>query len=792
MTTEQGKQWKITLETERLAVRWEGPNLALYFVSDADWDEACSDKAGWSFIDRRCADGEKGLTVVSDRFRSGGVELVREVCYDPDHLSSMEMRFIARNIGSTVIRLDRFVPLSASGKHGLLLGQAPPSQWVFSRSGRQKNDLPSVCVLGINDDAYKDALSGLSESGKHKSAETEQHARELVSDELTVISAGKDPGAPSITLGFLNAVHHLASCRIRLNEHGEEMELLEAACEWDGVPLAPGEEREGSWLLLEAASPFEAASNYVTRKKATAGSVASPHPPSVYCTWYYYGDTVGQEDVFRDLKALRERHVPIGVVQIDEGWELRLGLWEANHRFPGGMEAAARRIQEAGYRPGIWTAPFIVEPRADVRFYHDDWLLRNKDGELVLFYMNQTHNLVWDVTHPEVQAWIEALYRKLTAWGYTYHKLDFTRAVALDENVRFYNPNVTRAEAYRMGMEAVRRGIGPEGYLLICGGLFTPASGLADAHRTSSDVLSMWSEHDGRQGGKVAPFTMKQNVLRYWMNELWHNDPDALMVRRRKTRIRSLDLSLGLLTDDEARVSALNQYWGGGLVCFSEPMDEIEDDRLGLLRHIVPSLGKAAVPRDMFEGARYPRIMDTEWDRTEAGLGRWHTVSLVNWSDEGLDAAVRLDEQLVGSFASEYETFTVSEFWSGKIIRGVKLGELLQFSELPPHASLHLRITPEVRDTAVLIHTNGHFSMGASEAVKLERQGDRVLVELMWRWKQPLELVLAPPAGFVWDGQSIGGAGAVLSLEEELLRISVPGEVSGQISLQLKADKQLQ
>jgi ABC-2 type transport system permease protein len=55
------------------------------------------------------------------------------------------------------------------------------------------------------------------------------------------------------------------------------------------------------------------------------------------------------------------------------------------------------------------------------------------------------------VTHPEVQAWIEALYRKLNT-------------------------------------------------------LFSAPSGLADAHRTSSDVLSMWSEWEGKQGGEVAPF----------------------------------------------------------------------------------------------------------------------------------------------------------------------------------------------------------------------------------------------------------------------------------------------
>jgi hypothetical protein len=332
-----------------------------------------------------------------------------------------------------------------------------------------------------------------------------------------------------------------------------------------------------------------------------------------------------------------------------------------------------------------------------MRFYHDEWLLRDKNGDPVQF-MNNTDNLVWDVTHPKVQLWIEALYRKLTAWGYTYHKLDFTRAVALHSDVTFYQSGATRAEAYRMGIEAVRRGIGAEGYLLICGGLYSAPSGLVDAHRTSSDVLSMWSEHDGKQGGQVAPFTMKQNTLRYWMNELWHNDPDALMVRRQEERFRSLDLSLGKLTDDEARVTALNQYWGGGLVCFPEPMNEIEDDRLGLLRHLIPSLGKAATPRDMYDGVRYPRILGTAMDAREAGLGRWQTVSVVNWSDEPVHATVCVDETLLGSFAMEYEAFHVSEFWSGNMQVDVKSGSTLDVGVLPPHSAVHLKFVPNVAE----------------------------------------------------------------------------------------------
>jgi alpha-galactosidase len=80
--------------------------------------------------------------------------------------------------------------------------------------------------------------------------------------------------------------------------------------------------------------------------------------PKKGCTWYYYGDTVSQQDVYTNLQVLKDKGFPIDVVQVDEGWEQRFGNWDGNHRFPDGMERVAQEIHAAGYRPGIWTAPF--------------------------------------------------------------------------------------------------------------------------------------------------------------------------------------------------------------------------------------------------------------------------------------------------------------------------------------------------------------------------------------------------------------------------------------------------
>ena len=82
--------------------------------------------------------------------------------------------------------------------------------------------------------------------------------------------------------------------------------------------------------------------------------------PSVFCTWYYYGLTVSYEDVITNLNRMKQLKLPFDVFHIDEGWEKTFGEWEPNEKFPVPMKEVAEQIKEAGYRPGIWTSPFVT------------------------------------------------------------------------------------------------------------------------------------------------------------------------------------------------------------------------------------------------------------------------------------------------------------------------------------------------------------------------------------------------------------------------------------------------
>ena len=129
--------------------------------------------------------------------------------------------------------------------------------------------------------------------------------------------------------------------------------------------------------------------------------------------------------------------------------------------------------------------------------------------------MNDTVYYVFDITNGETWGYFRKLYRHFTYdWGYSYHKLDFTRAAVIYENARFANRRMTLAQAYRRAVEAIREGMGEEAFLLMCGGLYDPIIGLVDSQRTGSDVLSMWSSTVNKDG-KTAPYTIRQSLERF-------------------------------------------------------------------------------------------------------------------------------------------------------------------------------------------------------------------------------------------------------------------------------------
>lgn len=150
-------------------------------------------------------------------------------------------------------------------------------------------------------------------------------------------------------------------------------------------------------------------------------------PPRVWCSWYSLYTAIDEPILNRTFDELGD--LPFDVLQVDDGWQVKIGDWEPNTKFPSGMKALANRIKSTGRRAGLWLAPLIAARSSTLLKDHPDWFLHDDKGKLVSAGFNWGEHLyALDTTHPQVSAWLAGLMKQVIEWGFDYLKLDFLYA----------------------------------------------------------------------------------------------------------------------------------------------------------------------------------------------------------------------------------------------------------------------------------------------------------------------------------------------------------------------------
>lgn len=305
----------------------------------------------------------------------------------------------------------------------------------------------------------------------------------------------------------------------------------------------------------------------------------TPAPLRVWCSWYAYSREVTLQAVLENARLAHELALPFDVFQLDDGFQAELGDWtEPAAHFGGHARELPARLHELDLQAGLWLAPFLVSPGSRLFAQHPEWTLRGEDGAPLLAGNNWGGPYhVLDTTRPEVLAWLRELAATVRGWGYRYLKLDFLYGAALP-GLR-HDRSLSRAQAYRMGLQALREGAGQDSFLLGCGAPLASSIGLVDAMRSGPDVAPFWDEPARRVwlSDGTGPSTRGglHTALSRWYQHVWYQpDPDALIARR----------ELSLLTDSErgALLGLLDVI--GGLRASSDPLGLLDPASLELLR----------------------------------------------------------------------------------------------------------------------------------------------------------------------------------------------------------------
>jgi len=684
-------------------------------------DPAIDDKE-WKFINRTVVpDSLSGIpgTRTTDLFRASGIEIEREVWIaEKKHVVAVRQKVI--NSGSKSIRLQSMTPLACATSADFQLIKNPdPSRWHILVQKRLKNERPETVIP--------------------------EETTRIIADPFFYTSLGPELNGPGLLIGYLNVTDHLAHMDLSFGSENDHLQIegLYARCEFNNVAVPPDGSRNTQWVYISTGQNPEYTIKQYADRVANFYHLPAPsgNAPSVYCSWYWYGADYNEDYLHRDLDAFRDHHMPFDVFLIDESWGLsKWGDFEANDRFPLGMKDAADRIRDLGYIPGIWTCPYLVSPGSELAEKNPAWLLMEPDGDHYTFRMNDTVHWVLDLTYPGVLEYLEKSYRKISEeWGYRYFKFDFMRSVILDGDYQLYDPEINRLEAYRMGLEAIRRGVGKTAYISVCGGHYGGSLGLADSQRSGSDVVSYWDTSELPK--------YRQNILRTWMSRLWHVDPDAMMVRRNEMADPAFSrpkLTLGKFTDKEAEVNALNQYIGGGLVTFTEEFTSIDNERRALYRHVIPSVNSSSFPVDWYN-PEIPSMMVTGIKPFCSSLESWNTLAIVNWSEERAPVSFALNDLVLKSLPGD--RFLLFEFFSQRAKGIFRKGDFVKLESLEPHSGMLIKIIPWNGTQPVLAGTNLHFSMGGVEIKEWNTDTYNVSGLLETKWEYPVNVTAVFPDG---------------------------------------------
>jgi len=526
----------------------------------------------------------------------------------------------------------------------------------------------------------------------------------------------------TVVAGFASTAHQFGQV-YACTRPGEEALML--VTQLDGIRLDPGASCESEWGYLQFVAlpnPEPEAAFVEAVGRQMCARVPTNTPPPMWTHWYQYYHDITEQIFLQNLQVLADKRaaVPYQVVELDDGYQSAWGDWTStNAKFPHGLRQLATEIKSKNLTPGLWLAPFAVQRKSQVATEHPDWLVKDRHGKPANtgFVYNMFIQAL-DLTHPAVIEHLINLIDTLShQWGYGMLKVDFINAAALP-GIR-YNPKLTRAEALRLGLEAIRQGAGEETFLLGCGCPFGPAIGVVDAMRIGPDTAPSWEPYFHWLRW-VSPLVKKnpsmpslRNALRNTLNmsslheRWWWNDPDCLLVRDIDKR----------LTESEVQCAVSLVGLSGGMLVSSDDLTQLKPERLKWVSLLVPNLGLRGLPLDGLK-KEMPTLYQV---KMKVGEQAWQLVALFNWNDHPIEYHLRFDElgYTPGSLLHVFDFWT-RQYWC------VASAEMV-FAGVPPHGCKLLRVC-EVGGIPQLVGDTMHISQGA-ELSSIDLEGEKLVIE---------------------------------------------------------------
>jgi len=500
---------------------------------------------------------------------------------------------------------------------------------------------------------------------------------------------------------------------------------IDAVCAAEGKPVAPGTRLASAPLRVDPSDRAVAtALEGIAAETGDRMDARIPEePPTGWCSWYRYFGDVTEPDVRENLDELDRWDVPVSLVQVDDGYQEAWGDWQLVNDDFDDLEALVTDVKARGFTPGLWLSPFVVFDDSRTYEQHPEWLVEYDDPEDTVWGIHgdqQRYGL--DTTHPDAQQWLRDVFETVVDdWGFEYVKLDFMKTGAIPGTR--YDDSVTRAEAYRRGLEIIRESVGEETKILGCGSPLGPDVGLVDAHRVGNDIARRWGiiDHDAISEHSGAGL---RNSIRSVLNrQLFHRnwfvcDPD--------TQILGQNAEGDELTDVEKETFAAVVSLTGGSNIISDELVELGDWERDLFEATLPPVAGGRVPALGEEFFPDTVVCDRPADGGTA-------IASFNWDD----GAATVGPDAVAN--------AVPEDPLGWEPRRADVRESLD-RRVPGHGCQVLHLARK-RDRPFLVGTRSHLAGGADRVTAVEWADGTLSLEA----DAAFEYVVAVPDGWTTD-----------------------------------------
>jgi hypothetical protein len=484
---------------------------------------------------------------------------------------------------------------------------------------------------------------------------------------------------------------------------------VKAYAQMDSVLVRAGESRRSEEMIFSF-EPSRTSTDIWTRWVATTHGVRR-NKGAVYgwCSWYDRTTNIDEAHVLDVTKTIKENPNTFGqgIIQIDDGYQKMDGDWSANEKFPEGMARTAKVIREAGHIPGVWFAPLMIHPDHPWGKENPDAIQTNAKGIASFMNANPFHpaGANWiNPDHPKSKEFLFNIIRDARDRGYGYIKIDFNGIGS-----RFVDPTKTRLQVFRDLYTLYREAAGDEMYILSCLGRPTRGViGFIDAARVGPDSHPA---HFDKCLKSVLRFQIYDNV---W----WQNDADVsyLAPKLESRTLGPTPQGEGMWRTWHSSVALV-----GGTAMISEPINK--DDCKEVWRNY----------EIMRPGSREPARLLTLGNTADNSIfgfsakrtfGDFAVYNLYN-STEGT-RPLTLDFRAAG--LPQGVKCAVYDFWLGRVVDYAT--DSYTTDPIEYHASALLRFTPLVGDRPVLVGSDLHLSIGATEIDNLRISPAGIAIDL--------------------------------------------------------------